>query len=321
MKKIIILLALYLGLVSLNIGIFSLTYAAEPSFIFADVKSGQAILTANDNYFNRMSQAEIAIRSQSTTADKTPHDLMNQYQENVLEWTEAEKKHITALVANNHEKLNTINHLLPEQVIFIKVTNLVEGGLPHTRANAIILPQTDKPLSEKLFFHELFHVLSRTQKQRHASLYGLIGFKACAFTANDHIRTISLTNPDVPAEAYYLAVDIDGKPSAILPFAHITRPAYDPKVKGGFAGHFGFGLLKIHLDKGKCRPATTPHDQKIILSPAKVPDFFAAIGRNTGYIIHPEEVLAENFVFALSGKKDLPNPEIPARLKLWLEKK
>ena len=36
------------------------------------------------------------------------------------------------------------------------------------------------------------------------------------------------------------------------------------------------------------------------------------IGGNTGYIIHPEEIMADNFVIAIRQKKDVPNPEIPA---------
>lgn len=307
-------------IMALSMAIFSLSHASETTeFTFADIRTGQDILTANDNYMNRMSPAEIAIRTHSTTADKTAHDLKAQYRANILEWTEAEKAQITQLVADNRERLARINHLLPRQVIFIKTTDKVEGGLPHTRANAIILPPSDEPLSEILFYHELFHVLSRNQKARHDSLYGLIGFMPCDFTPNDEIRARNLTNPDVPAESYYLPVTIDGKPSAIMTFLHAARGAYDPEVEGGFEAHFGFGLLKVNVDKGKCAVALATGGKAQILNPATVADFSAAIGRNTGYIIHPEEILAENFVFFMLGKKDLPNPEIPDRLEAWLE--
>ncbi|MBL4613101.1 MAG: hypothetical protein JKY91_05095 [Emcibacter sp.] len=311
MKKLALLLSVYFALGTVG-------NAAETQFIFADIKSGQAILTADDNYFNRMSKAEIAIRSQSPVANKSPHDLKNQYKANVLDWTEQEKAQITQLVADNRDKLNSLRALLPAQIIFIKVTDLVEGGLPHTRANAIVLPLTDKPLSEKLFYHELFHVLSRQQKAQHDSLYALIGFKPCDFTANDHLRTISLTNPDVPAEGYYLPVHIEGQAAAIMPMLHTARPVYDPDIEGGFGGHFAFGLLKLTLDERKCTVAAGPDGKAEFLNPTTVTDFFAAIGHNTGYIIHPEEVLADNFVFVMMDKKDLPNPEIPARLKTWL---
>ncbi|PCI49331.1 MAG: hypothetical protein COB49_04920 [Alphaproteobacteria bacterium] len=301
------------------LGFFSLSHATE--FKFANIKTGQEILTAEDNYFNRMSPAEIAIRTLSQTADKTVRDLKAQYRANVLEWTDQEKDQITQLVADNRERLDRINHLLPAEIIFIKVTELVEGGMPHTRANAIILPLSDKPLSETLFFHELFHVLTRKQKTRHNSLYGLIGFLPCDFTGNEVIRAMTLTNPDVPAGGYYLPVKIAGRPSAIMTFLHAAKPAFDPGIEGGFGGHFGFGLLKVTVEGGKCRVDTDTNGKIQILAPASVPDFFAAIGQNTSYIIHAEEVLAENFVFAITGKEDLPNPEIPARLNAWLDVK
>ncbi len=313
MKKIIILITIYAGMAVLS--------QAATQFTFATVGSGQEILTANDNYFNRMSPAEIAIRSLSTTTDKTVRDLKTQYEDNVLEWTDQEKSQITQLVAENRKKLDGINHLLPDEIFFVKVTNQVEGGLPHTRANAIILPESDKPLSETLFYHELFHVLSRNQKSRHHDLYDLIGFKPCDLMTNDNVSAKTLTNPDVPAEGYYLPVEVDGKGTAIMTFLHAAKEAFDPEVKGGFGGHFGFGLLKINVDRGKCEVDTDAQGRLQILNPGTVADFFAAIGQNTDYIIHPEEVLAENFVFVMLGRADLPNPEIPARLKSWLKVK
>jgi hypothetical protein len=207
---------------------------------------------------------------------------------------------------------------LPTEVIFIKVSDQVEGGLPHTRANAIVLPLSEKPLNATLFYHELFHVLSRNLAARHDSLYDLIGFKPCDFTATAEIKGKMLTNPDVPAEDYYLPVTIEGTASTIMTFLHAAYPAFNPDVKGGFGGHFGFGLLKVKVNDGRCTVNPDQAGKAQILNPGTVPEFFAAIGQNTGYIIHPEEVLADNFVFVMTDNQDLPNPEIPARLGTWL---
>ncbi len=291
---------------------------SETSFTFADVKTGQDILTADDNYMNRMAPAEIAIRTRSTTADKTARDLKALYRANVLAWTAAEKQQIAELIAQNRQRLARIDHLLPAEVTFIKVNDNVEGGLPHTRANAIILPVSDKPLSETLFYHELFHVLSRQQKARHPSLYALIGFRPCDFTGTEETAAMSLTNPDVPAEGYYLPVEINGEAAAVMTFLYAAHNSYNPAVKGGFGGHFGFGLLKVIARDNRCSVDADENGRARILKPADVPDFFAAIGQNTRYIIHAEEVLADNFVFAMTDKTDLPTPEITERLKTWL---
>lgn len=39
-------------------------------------------------------------------------------------------------------------------------------------------------------------------------------------------------------------------------------------------------------------------------------DFYTQVGKNTSYVIHPEEIMADNFAYTLIGKKDLPNPEL-----------
>lgn len=317
LNRILITLILYLG-ISLPINAAD---APKTDFTFATIKTGQDILTANDNYFNRMSPAEIAIRSQSPKADKTASDLKAQYRDNILEWTDEEKTQIRLLLSQNKMRLNKISHLLPSEIILVKTSDKVEGGMPHTRANAIILPNMNGPLTEQLFYHELFHVLSRQQKSRHDSLYAIIGFLPCDLADSSEMAAINLTNPDVPAEAYYLPVTIDDQPAAIMPYLHAAYPAYNSEVKGGFGGHFGFGLLKVTINEGKCTVDKGPDHKLQIISPAVVPDFVTAIGQNTHYIIHAEEVLADNFSYAILEKEDLPNPEIITRLNEWLQDK
>jgi hypothetical protein len=49
-----------------------------------------------------------------------------------------------------------------------------------------------------------------------------------------------------------------------------------------------------------------------------VKGFHEQIGRNTGYIIHPEEVLADNFVLLVRRETDVPSPEILERMDALL---
>jgi len=69
--------------------------------------------------------------------------------------------------------------------------------------------------------------------------------------------------------------------------------------------------------EGVCRQAGS---EPAFLSPGEAPGFFALIGSNTGYIIHPEETLADNFTFMIMEKSDLPNPEIPQAVEeFWAD--
>ncbi len=59
-------------------------------------------------------------------------------------------------------------------------------------------------------------------------------------------------------------------------------------------------------------------NKPVMFRPKEVDGFFEQIGNNTNYILHPEETLANNFVFLITEKKNLANPEIPENIKTTL---
>jgi hypothetical protein len=59
-------------------------------------------------------------------------------------------------------------------------------------------------------------------------------------------------------------------------------------------------------------------------SPVTVPisavaGFFEQVGRNTDYIIHPEEILASNFAMLVLGDSGLPSRDVLERMREILE--
>lgn len=50
-----------------------------------------------------------------------------------------------------------------------------------------------------------------------------------------------------------------------------------------------------------------------LLEISDVTGYHEQIGRNTGYTIHPEEVLADNFVLLACRERDVPSPKILER--------
>lgn len=59
----------------------------------------------------------------------------------------------------------------------------------------------------------------------------------------------------------------------------------------------------------------------IIYALDEAEDFYTQVGKNTNYLIHPEEIMADNFAFTLTGKKDLANPEIIQNVQKVLKAK
>ena len=59
--------------------------------------------------------------------------------------------------------------------------------------------------------------------------------------------------------------------------------------------------------------------QTVIYSIDQAEDFYQKIGKNTEYIINPEEILADNFAYLVTQKKNLPNPEIIQKIAAILK--
>ncbi len=70
-------------------------------------------------------------------------------------------------------------------------------------------------------------------------------------------------------------------------------------------------FLLVATDSSQPLPKLIYDEHNPILVPVEqVSGFSEQVGRNTNYIIHPEEILADNFEFLLLGKSDLPTPRV-----------
>jgi hypothetical protein len=59
----------------------------------------------------------------------------------------------------------------------------------------------------------------------------------------------------------------------------------------------------------------------VLASPEEVSRFFEQVGRNTNYVIHPEEILADNFALLVLDEHNVPSPEILEKTQRILEQK
>jgi len=61
------------------------------------------------------------------------------------------------------------------------------------------------------------------------------------------------------------------------------------------------------------RPALR-EGEPVLLAVSAVSGFSEQVGRNTGYIIHPEEILADNFALMVTGRS-AESPEVLRKLR------
>ena len=167
---------------------------------------------------------------------------------------------------------------------------------------------------ERLLAHELFHVISRHDPELRRRLYAIIGFQPCnSIDLPEALAKQQITNPDAPTVDYYITVEHEGQTVQVVPILLADRPDYDPRRNRLF-DYLQFRLLVVDREDETWQPKLDDEGEPILLEGKANASYREQIGRNTGYIIHPDEILADNFVHLLMQTKDLKSPEIVKRM-------
>jgi hypothetical protein len=205
-------------------------------------------------------------------------------------------------------------------VLLVRTTGHEEEGLAHTRANAVMLSQrslgaTDAELAG-LLAHELFHVLSRHDRALRTRAYRIIGFRPCPeITLPAQLAPIRITNPDAPVNDAFIEVVADGQRVPAVPVLLSRSPKFDPAIGRDIVDYWMLKLLVLEAADatGRMRPVLRD-GEPVLLATSEVSGFSEQVGRNTTYIIHPEEILADNFALMLTGRS-VGSPEVLRKLR------
>jgi hypothetical protein len=178
-----------------------------------------------------------------------------------------------------------------------------------------------KPLDD-VVMHELFHVLSRNNAARRDELYALIGFEHCRVIEPASYAARRITNPDAPSLANFLPLRTDAT-EGLVPYLYAASDFFDPGAGPEFEQQFRMGFLHVQVtgDGAGRQCAAFPAEVEPMLPlAAHKAEIEAKTGGNTGYLIHPEETLADNFALLMLGsRKPVPSPWVLEKLRAWLE--
>jgi hypothetical protein len=85
---------------------------------------------------------------------------------------------------------------------------------------------------------------------------------------------------------------------------------------GEFFNYLKFQFLLVERDNNSftVKPIYEGQQPRLI-GLKQASGFFAQVGRNTRYTIHPEEILADNFALLVLQEKNLSSPDIIEKLK------
>ena len=170
---------------------------------------------------------------------------------------------------------------------------------------------------KKIIAHEVFHILSRQNPGLREKLYAIIGFTACdEIKLPPELARRKITNPDAPRNDHFIRVKVDGAERAAVPILLSSSEQHDVARGGEFFHYLQLKLLLINPSPGSKKTELLRKDGELQLVPLqRVSGFMEQVGKNTNYIIHPEEILAENFAMLLRGEENVPSPEILEKMK------
>ena len=286
---------------------------------FASVAEGRVVLGSVDDYVLRMGAFDRMLRLKSGEP-VTQHQFLEHAMDNVLPWNVNDKIRLQALVADLGARMRELNLPLPARVLLVKTTGRAEEGVAHTRVNAIMLSLESLAAPDAgltaLLAHELFHVMTRHDPAFRARAYRSIGFQLCPeVTLPEALARLRITNPDAPRNDAYIEVMIEGGAVPVMPVLLSRVEKFDASIGHDISDYWMLRLMVLRQSDQPDRMEARLRDgAPVLLSVAEVSGFFEQVGRNTAYIIHPEEILADNFALMLSGQS-VDSPEILPRLR------
>jgi hypothetical protein len=293
--------------------------------IFADSALAAKIVVMEDEYTKQLGPYEMSA-SMKTTNKVTYDQFMNHLAVNVRSWLPQEKEMFERLSLKAKAALKDYDLNFPEEIILIKTTADEYGGISaaYTRMNAIMFTEksilNDEDQLLKIYYHELFHVFSRQNPNLQKTLYQILGFEESnEIELPSEWNNVRITNPDAPVFNTVIELDSGEGSKTYTPYLFSTSPVYDTTRPGGLFQSVAFQLIEVIREDSLWIPLFFD-GEPVFQNPFDMESFWQKIGKNTQYIIHPEEILASNFELLMLGETNVPNPEILHKLKEVLAK-
>ncbi len=276
---------------------------------FASAEEGRELLTDQPEYYAEFTQNKLEFVMQGK--ESSFEEYLDFAKEQVMDFTEDEKDRVTRCMADIQEKADGLGIKLPplDTIIFVKTTQAEEnysGAYTHGTqiylGEHVLAPGYGIRL-ERVLAHELFHCLTRCNPDFREKMYNIIHFTVQEkdYPLPPSVLEYFISNPDVEHHNSYASFEIDGEMTdcytALVTTRHFEAPG------DNFFECMTTGLVPVD-------------GTDIYYTPEDAANFDEIFGTNTGYVIDPEECMADNFSFAVlygmegPGGKGYPNPEI-----------
>lgn len=283
-----------------------------------------------EHFFDNITLIDIMIQMHkdyplNTNRDSVVADYKKFIQTDVLDFTREEADYIAKIMAEAFELCQKAQFQhFPEEIKLIKTHGKHYGeDTYYTRENVIVIPKQalkkkDDDVCLKVILHEISHIVTRFNPTLKTELYAAIGFQKLSLPLmmNDSLRQRLLTNPDGHELTWATQLTTaDGKNVQAIPLIYANETGYK-KNKTAFFEYLGFNYFEIDStsDGQYLNVQTTGNQQKSTLNVIARDEATQGINDlfhqklNTDYIIHPDEIVADNFsilMFSMKNPKSL----------------
>lgn len=295
--------------------------------ILADSVSASYLigLDPDSNFFRYLTDIDKSIQMKLNGDSPVSVEQFKKYlAAKVSDFTKAEKAYLKSVVNDALHKIARLNRdLIPDSIFFVKIKPDFYGDEAYfTRDKVIYIPQSalnihrEKYL-EKVLIHELWHVISRYHEDVRDKSYEVIGFekfKGIELKIPEDLSNRLLTNPDAPQIRHFIRVtDADGHEFNVIPLIYSNSPLFDPE-RPNFFDYMEFSLFRID----SLGSVVIDADQEKFFN-SVITDYERKTGNNTDYIIHPEEIIADNFVLGVLFNESRDFSKTPLEGKAIIE--
>ncbi len=281
--------------------------------ILSQAKGQDEIVKDNVEYFFeniQLKDIELQTQKEFHHLDAAKEEYKKHIQRSVQDFSENERE----LIFKVWNKVKDITQeIVPSKFLdsirLIKIEpNHFGKNVFYTRGKNIIIPSNrlddfyEKGFLETML-HEVFHIYSRYHPNIRKKLYERIHFTQSPFgmespKINIPINMVknTLLNPDGLEEGWFINCSTPSGQKWLAPFLQYKKPE---KGKRYFD----------HLDLRFYEPELINNEihiqEELYYRIDQIPDLYQKITRNTDYIRHPDEILAENFVLVALSFQNL----------------
>lgn len=271
---------------------------------FASVAEGRRVLAADDDWLPMTGGFQR--RAMMASAHAVTLAQFRQWNADAVQpWDEAQRGRWRVAALTIEARVRELRLPLPPETLLIASNGQESARMPYTRANAIVitgLGTTPHPSDAWLMAHELWHVVSRHAPALVDRVYREVGFEPIPELTQPLVwDEIRLANPDAPGNRHAMRAEVDGRSVLLAPLLVAARTKLAPGEP--FAALFEVRLAEVQPDSDGLRSRPVMQDGAPRWHAVdRVPVYLERLGGNTSYVIHPEETMADNVAFLLTGR-------------------